>query len=99
MLEAEILEQMSAKSAAPYYSLLRSIRGSLGYYEKGAKAGPRGSGLKGKLHIYCFALNPHNYQTCLFAIELERVAIEYLGGERSTRTSPSSFARTSTCSR
>lgn len=58
-LEAEILEQTSAKSAAPYYSLLRSIRGSLGYYEKGAKVGPRGSGLKGKLHIYRFALNPH----------------------------------------
>lgn len=88
-LEAEILEQTSAKSAAPYYSLLRSIRGSLGYYEKGAKVGPRGSRLKGKLHIYRFALNPHKvtdekaelmyYQTCLFAIELERVAIEYLG--------------------
>lgn len=89
-LEAEILDQTSAKSAAPYYSLLRRIRGSLGYNEKGAKVGPRGSGLKGKLHIYRFALNPHKvtdekaelmyYQTCLFAIELERVAIEYLGG-------------------
>lgn len=89
-LEAEILEQTSAKSAAPYYALLRRIRGSLGYYEKGAKVGPRGGGLKGKLHIYRFALNPHKvtdekaelmyYQTCLFAIELERVALEYLGG-------------------
>lgn len=52
--------------------------------------GPRGNGLKSKLHIYRFALKPHKvtdekaelmyYQACLFAIELERVALEYLGG-------------------
>ena len=46
--------------------------------------GPRGNGLKSKLHIYRFALKPHKvtdektelmyYQACLLAIELVRAA-------------------------
>lgn len=89
-LEREILEHTSAQSAAPYYTLLKSIRGTVGYYEKGTNIGLRGGGLKGKLHRLRHQLNPGKisdekaelmyYQTCLFAIELERVAIEYLEG-------------------
>lgn len=87
-LEGEILAQTSAKSAAPYYSILASIRGSVGYYEKGMRIGPRGGGLKGKIHRLRHLLNPDSvsnekvqlmyYQTCLFAIELERAGIAYL---------------------
>lgn len=50
--------------------------------------GPRGNGLKSKLHIYRFALKPHKvtdekaelmyYQTCLFAIELTAKAARTL---------------------
>lgn len=89
-LEREILERTSAQSAAPYYTLLKSIRSTVGYYEKGTNIGLRGGGLKGKLHRLRHQLNPGKisdekaelmyYQTCLFAIELERVAIEYLEG-------------------
>lgn len=89
-LESEILAHTSAKSAAPYYALLHSIRGSVGYYDKGMRIGPRGGGWKGRLHRLRHQINPGKvsderaelmyYQTCLFAIDLERIAIDYLEG-------------------
>ena len=87
-LESEILAHTSAKSAAPYYALLTSIRSSVGYYEQGKRVGLTGGGLKGRLHRLRHRISPEHvsneqaelmyYQTCLFAIELERVAIDYL---------------------
>lgn len=87
-LESEILAHTSAKSAAPYYALLTSIRSSVGYYEQGKRVGLSGGGLKGRLHRLRHRISPERvsneqaelmyYQTCLFAIELERVAIDYL---------------------
>lgn len=89
-LEKEILSHVSVKAAAPYYVLLKNIRGSVGYYNKGTHVGLRGGGLSMRLRMLYAALNPHKvsdeklelmyYQTCLFALELERVAIAYLEG-------------------
>ncbi len=89
-LEAQIVAHVSPKEAAPYYDLLRRVRGSVGYYDQGVRIGPRGSGLRSRFHIWRQRIEPQKvtsekaelmyYQTCLFAIELERVAIEYLEG-------------------
>ncbi|EMZ40457.1 cation:proton antiporter [Atopobium minutum] len=89
-LEREMLAHVSAQAAAPYYTLLKNIRGSVGYYDKGTHVGLRPGSLFMKLRMLYAYLNPHKvsdekielmyYQTCLFAIELECVALDYLEG-------------------
>ncbi len=90
VLQAAIEQHISKKAAAPYYELLKKIRSSVGYFDKGAEVGTRSAGLHGRYQALKHRLYPRKltdekaelmyYQTCLFAIELERVAIEYLEG-------------------
>ena len=78
----------SAWDVALYYSLLRSIRQSVGYGGESVKVGSRARNLREGLALLGrTAFPPHiegerceqaYYDTCLFAIDLERTAIEYL---------------------
>ena len=75
---------------APYNVMLRGIRSSVGYFGIGVNVGSRSAGLRGRLAMLKQLLRPtvisdeHTeriyYDTCLFAIELENAAIEYLEG-------------------
>ena len=70
--------------------ILRSIRRSVGYFGKAVNVGSRYSSLRGRLAILWHSVFPRHddseraerayYDTCLFAIDLERVAIDYLEG-------------------
>lgn len=78
----------SAKESAPYYAALRGIRSSVGYYSKGERVGSRMYTLRGRLALLHARLHPQSidtekaerlyYDTCLFAIDLENTAIDYL---------------------
>ena len=78
----------SPSEAAPYYAILRGIRSSVGYFNKAEKVGARFHTLRGRLVLLWHRIRPQHidnekaariyYETCLFAIELENVAIDYL---------------------
>ena len=80
----------AVRVAMPYYSMLRGIRQSVGYVGKSAKVGSRFHNLRGQIAMLWRTLFPSKvddeaserayYDTCLFAIDLERVAIDYLEG-------------------
>ena len=82
--------ELDPAHAAPYYAMLRGIRQSVGYYDKGARVGSRFKNLRGQLamawqRVFPTRVEDENteriyYDTCLFAIDLERVAIDYLEG-------------------
>jgi len=81
---------VSVRDAAPYYAILRGIRSSVGYAGAGAKVGSQFDSLGGRLALAWQRLFPKRmqsehaervyYDTCLFAIELERAAVDYLEG-------------------
>ncbi len=76
--------------AAPYYAMLRGIRASVGYFGGAQNVGSRFRSLQGNFHLLRQRLFPTQvedehteriyYDTCLFAIDLEHVAIDYLRG-------------------
>ena len=78
----------SPQVAATYYATLRGIRRSIGYSGSGVKVGGRFKSLHGSIALLRERINPRKldsveaehvyYETCLFAIELEHVAIDYL---------------------
>ena len=78
------------RDAAPYYEMLRGIRQSVGYVGKSAKVGSRFHNLRGWFMMLWRSAFPTRvedertermyYDTCLFAIDLERTAIDYLEG-------------------
>jgi hypothetical protein len=81
----------TVRQAAPYYSMLRGIRQSIGYSGGAAKVGSRFHNLRGMIVLLWHEtfrsqveegqrFEATYYDTCLFAIELERVAIDYLEG-------------------
>ena len=73
---------------APYYAMLREVRRSLGYDGADVKVGSRFSTLRGRARLLWQRTKPPAvesdqdervyYDTCLFAIELEHAAIDYL---------------------
>ena len=78
----------SVHSMTPYFEALRSIRQSVGYMGGSAKVGSRLKGLWGEIVLLWHRMFPPKlddehaervyYDTCLFAVDLERVAITYL---------------------
>lgn len=75
-------------TALPYYSLLPGIRASIGYFGGAEKIGSRFKSARGRLMLRIFRLR-HNkfdteksariyYDTCIFAVDLENTAIDYL---------------------
>ena len=82
--------ELSVWEAAPYYALLRGIRSSVGYTGESTKVGSRFDGLAGRIALLWESAFPTPiegpraerlyYDTCLFAIDLERAAIDYLEG-------------------
>ncbi|MBQ9068138.1 MAG: Na+/H+ antiporter [Eggerthellaceae bacterium] len=82
--------KFSPSDAAPYYAILRGIRASVGYSGDAANVGARFSSLPGKIALIKQLVRPTRiegerneriyYDTCLFAIDLENVAIDYLDG-------------------
>ncbi|MBQ3266439.1 MAG: sodium:proton antiporter [Atopobiaceae bacterium] len=82
--------ELSVWEAAPYYAMLRGIRGSVGYMGDSTKVGARFDSLAGRLALLWEGAFPTRiegaraeriyYDTCLFAIDLERAAIDYLEG-------------------
>lgn len=79
------------REAAPYYAMLRGIRSSIGYFDKAENVGSRFYGLRGAFEMLRQRIRPTNvvderteriyYDACMFAIDLEHVAIDYLAGE------------------
>lgn len=73
---------------APYYAMLREVRRSVGYDGADVKVGSRFSTLRGRARLLWQRTKPPEvesdqdervyYDTCLFAIELEHAAIDYL---------------------
>lgn len=82
------IDEYSVSDASAYYAALRGIRASVGYFGGKQNVGSRGLGLRGAIYIARWripALRPKRrdndqvyYDTCLFAKELEQVAINYL---------------------
>lgn len=80
----------NVRRSLPYYAMLRGIRQSVGYAGKSVKVGSRFQSLSGQFALLWHSVFPtriedeHSeriyYDTCLFAIDLERVAIAYLEG-------------------
>ena len=84
----------SVEEAVPYYLTLRSIRQSVGYIGSSTKVGSQFYTLRGRAMLLWRTVFPKHldsdearekaeriyYDTCLFAIDLERVAIGYLEG-------------------
>ena len=78
------------RRAAPYFAMLRDIRQSVGYGGKSVKVGSRFRDIRGTFALLWQMAFPTRvqderteriyYDTCLFAIDLERVAIDYLEG-------------------
>lgn len=78
----------SAADAAPYYAALRTIRASVGYFGRAATVGSRFRTLRGNLALLRQRFRrglPETeqqeriyYDTCLFEIDLENTAIDYL---------------------
>ena len=73
---------------APFYALLREIRASLGYFGGMEDTGAKFESRKGRIFLKFARLKKRDYSddqvartyydTCLFAIELEHAAIDYL---------------------
>ena len=73
---------------APFYALLREIRASLGYFGGMEDTGAKFESRKGRIFLKLVRLKKRDYNddqvartyydTCLFAIELEHAAIDYL---------------------
>lgn len=73
---------------APYYAMLREVRRSVGYDGADVNVGSRFSSLRGRARLLWQRTKPPEvesdqdervyYDTCLFAIELEHAAIDYL---------------------
>lgn len=80
--------KLSVTQIAPYYWALRGIRSSLGYEGEAVKVGARFRSFRGMLHLAANQIQPNPvpdeqfeqiyYDTCLFAIDLEHVALSYL---------------------
>ena len=76
------------KVAAPYYAMLRSIRSSVGYFGGAQNVGSRFHSVRGRLYLLKQRFFPTQvedertariyYDTCIFAIDLEHAAIDYL---------------------
>ncbi len=87
-IQGNLEGSVSAWEAAPYYAMLRSIRQSVGYAGESAKVGSRFKSLQGSLALLWRMAFPQRiederaerayYDTCLFAIDLERTAIAHL---------------------
>lgn len=83
-------DRFSASDVAPYYAILRGIRSSVGYFSKATNVGSRMYTLRGRLALLRQRIHPTRiegekaeriyYDTCLFAIDLENTAIDYLNG-------------------
>ena len=86
----EVDNAITQRSIASYQTLLRSIRSSVGYYGQGVNVGSQRKGLWGVLATVRQLIRPTvvedertevmYYDACLFAIDMERAAIEYLEG-------------------
>jgi len=82
--------RVGVRGAAPYYAMLRDIRRSVGYGGKSVKVGSRFRSVRGMFAMLWQTAFPTRvqderteriyYDTCLFAIDLERVAVDYLEG-------------------
>ena len=89
-IQGDPTTELSVWEAAPYYAMLRGIRGSVGYMGDSTKVGARFDSLAGRLALLWEGAFPTRiegaraeriyYDTCLFAIDLERAAIDYLEG-------------------
>ncbi len=89
-IRAERGEPLTLKQEVVRKAMLRSIRQSVGYGGGAAKTGSYGGGMIDTLALLwkrAFAPNVEGekaervyYETCLFAIDLERTAINYLEG-------------------
>ena len=76
----------------PYYSVLPEIRASLGYFNGAENVGSRFETRKGRVLFRFIKYRQHHYDdekaariyydTCLFAIDLEHAAINYLKKEK-----------------
>lgn len=77
------------QDAVSHYAMLREVRSSVGYYEQGASAGSHWDTLKGQLALLLRKAEGSTkadaeeseqvyYDACLLAIDLEKVAIDYL---------------------
>lgn len=87
-LQSSSDSDLTEADAAAYYSALRSIRASVGYVGHAAEVGSRFSSLSGRLRLLFRKAKPTTvtdeqsalvyYDTCLFAIELEYAALDYL---------------------
>lgn len=83
---------LSVAERAPYYSLLPEIRASLGYFGGMENVGAQFENKKGRIFLKFARMKKRNYDddqvaqiyydTCLFAIELEHAAIDYLNDVR-----------------
>lgn len=80
--------QLSVTESLPYYAALRHIRASVGYVGAAVNVGARFHNLNGWLRLLWQRTKPEGefddkaaqvyYDSCLFAIELEHAAIDYL---------------------
>ncbi len=87
-LQMDESNTLTESEELPYYAALRSIRASVGYQGSAATVGARFHGSVAKLRLFLRTFREERiederaatvyYDTCLFAIELERVAIAYL---------------------
>lgn len=90
-IQASGMEGISIDDIGPFMEALRSIRSSVGYYDRGERIGMRGFGLRGKLamirpRLQFRAASPERrqriyYECCLFELELEKVALAYLADQ------------------
>ena len=79
---------LSVATSAPYYAALRRIRRSIGYDGTDVNVGSRFGNLRGRAALLWQRTKPDAvetdqeervyYDTCLFAIQLEHAAIDYL---------------------
>lgn len=82
--------KLSVAESVPYYEDLREIRSTIGYVGAAVNVGSRFRSIGGRARILLRRLRPFAisgyeqariyYDTCLFAIELERCALDYLRG-------------------
>ena len=89
-IQGDMQAPIGVRQAAPYYNMLRGIRQSVGYTGESVKVGSRFKSIRGFFSVLWQLAFPPKiedeqserayYDTCLFAIELERVAIDYLEG-------------------
>ena len=87
-LSAQGAGKFTVEEAAPYYAMLRGIRSSIGYFDKGRNVGSKFYSLRGMFALLRQRIRPTQvsdeqteriyYDTCRFAIDLEQVAVDYL---------------------